>query len=168
MTSLTAPRGKRRPNNLTPEQSAIWLLRNSTHTNDGCLESPLVSNKRGYTQIRIGPVKIAAHRFIYEAVHGPIPDGLLVRHTCDNPACIHPQHLITGTHQDNMQDAVDRRRTTFGERSGRSKLSEQKVHEIKQRLNSGEKPKPIAEDYPVTSANISHINTGRCWRHLNE
>lgn len=51
-----------------------------------------------------------AHRLAYELFVGPIPDGHVVRHACDNPRCINPAHLITGTQRDNVLDAVARNR----------------------------------------------------------
>jgi hypothetical protein len=41
---------------------------------------------------------------------GPIPDGMLVLHTCDNPPCVNPDHLYLGTWKDNMQDRIKRGR----------------------------------------------------------
>ena len=49
-----------------------------------------------------------AHRVAWEEVHGPIPDGLVVRHKCDNRACINVDHLELGTHKDNRHDAARR------------------------------------------------------------
>jgi hypothetical protein len=46
----------------------------------------------------------------YAALTGPIPDGSDVRHDCDNPPCVNPDHLRTGTRSDNMQDCVQRGR----------------------------------------------------------
>ena len=57
------------------------------------------------------PVKLAlAHRYGWELCRGPIPDGMLVLHSCDTPACVRPDHLSLGTNRDNMRDARDKGR----------------------------------------------------------
>ena len=60
---------------------------------------------------RLGLDGARVHRLMWEMHNGPISDGLVVRHRCDNPPCINPNHLEIGTHGQNMQDMVDRGRS---------------------------------------------------------
>jgi len=64
----------------------------------------------GYGQINKGKITYRAHRISYEMFIGPIPDGLLILHSCDNPKCVNPAHLRAGTCQDNTDDMIKRQR----------------------------------------------------------
>ena len=57
-----------------------------------------------------------AHREAYERAYGPIPDGLVVMHSCDTPLCVEPSHLRAGTQSENLHDASARGRTEKGPR----------------------------------------------------
>lgn len=59
--------------------------------------------RRGSTSTRL-----YAHRWVWEAVNGPIPTGMVVRHKCDNRLCYRLSHLELGTVADNNDDARKR------------------------------------------------------------
>ena len=65
----------------------------------------------GYGALNYGSHKPGyAHRFSYLLRHGEIPEGAVVMHTCDTPACVNPNHLQAGSQASNIKDAVSRGR----------------------------------------------------------
>jgi hypothetical protein len=47
-----------------------------------------------------------ASHVAYELTNGPLSDGLIACHTCNNPPCCNPAHLYAGTYADNAHDAI--------------------------------------------------------------
>jgi len=105
---------------------------------------------------------VRAHRVMYECTKGPIPPGMVVRHTCDNPACINPDHLIIGTHKDNSQDMVKRGRQTITRYA--ASLTEEQVRDIKR--NPQMSAKALAAKHGVTQWAIFRIRRGDTWGHI--
>ena len=56
---------------------------------------------------------ISTHRAAGILTYGPIPDGLHVLHTCDNPPCCNPAHLFLGTPQMNTDDMISKGRASW-------------------------------------------------------
>lgn len=75
-----------------------------------CWEWQCARQLNGYGHLSFHGETTSAHRVAYELAHGPIPDGLIICHRCDNPPCCNPAHLFIGTHKDNTQDAVTKGR----------------------------------------------------------
>jgi len=102
----------------------------------------------------------ASHRIAHELVNGIIPDGMLVRHLCDNPRCCNPRHLVAGTHKDNTADAIARDRLARGQRHGKAKLLDDQVIYIRQ---NPEKMtgRALASRFGVTESTISYVRSGR-------
>lgn len=64
----------------------------------------------GYGSVWVEGRTKGAHRHAYELAMGPIQRGLVLLHTCDNPACCNPAHLVPGTTRDNARDRADKHR----------------------------------------------------------
>lgn len=81
-------------------------------TESGCIEWTGAKQPRGYGHIATGEGRetIGTHRAAWIVANGPIPDGMDVCHSCDNPPCCNPQHLFLGTRSENLLDMVDKGR----------------------------------------------------------
>lgn len=80
------------------------------HKTEGCWLWTGRRNEQGYGLFHHARKQHRAHRWIYEATKGPVPEGKYVCHTCDNPSCVRPTHLWAGTPQDNALDMVRKNR----------------------------------------------------------
>ena len=110
--------------------------------------------------------QVAKH--IYEVCFCEIPEGKILRHKCDNPKCINPEHIEVGTVKDNQQDMKKRNRRfrAFGESNGNSILTTEKAIKIKKLINEGHRNKEIAEQFNISSRLISDIRHGNRWSHV--
>ncbi len=121
---------------------------------------------QGYGRIRGRNV---AHRVAWELANGrEVPAGMLVRHRCDNPPCVNPEHLLLGTAADNARDMVERGRSTRGERNHTAKLTAGQVYETRALADQGWCQADIARAYGVSEMNISNIVRRKIWTHLPE
>lgn len=116
------------------------------------------------------PQAVNAHKFAYVVTNGLVPDGLVVRHKCDNPPCCNPDHLLIGTPSDNIRDAIERGRIKplVGEERMRLRnyviahrqFTEADVIAIFLARVQGETATSIARRYSISSRLISLIFAG--------
>lgn len=121
-------------------------------------------NDAGYGMISIGGKWTRAHRASYEMHKGPIPDingkPALLRHRCDTPLCVNPDHLIPGTQVENMKDAAERGRMPRGERHHKCRVSEAKLAAIMADIAAGGKATELAEKHAVSASYIATLRHG--------
>jgi hypothetical protein len=135
---------------------------------NGCIECTSHHKlSTGYYLLMLNHKRKSLHRHVYEEMFGEIPNGLVVRHKCDNRGCINPEHLELGTHQDNMKDMVDRGGSCKGSKNTNALITEEDVKEIRRLAFMGFKRKDICEMYGLKNANtITSIKYGHSWGHV--
>lgn len=123
---------------------------------------------KGYGRVYINGRFAAAHRVAYEIANGAIPDGMLIRHTCDTPPCVEPTHLLVGTQLDNMRDKMERgrHRVQFGESHYRTSLTDEQVTEIRRMRADGFSFKSISDKIGASPTGVAAIANGRRWKHI--
>lgn len=139
---------------------------------------------------------VQAHRLAWTLTNGPIPDGLLICHTCDNPPCQRGEHHFPGSYADNRHDSDKKGRSAVGERhpfrlnpglaahgdrngsrvhpemrqrgeaSPWAKLTESEVIAIRESAAAGESPQAIAARVGVSLGAVKHVIARRDWRHV--
>jgi hypothetical protein len=119
----------------------------------------------GYGVVRLGGKIERAHRVAYEAAHGSIPEGQVVCHSCDNTACVNPDHLFVGTQADNIKDKQFKKRQTSGEKVWSSKLTQEQAMVIKYR-RIGVPVAYVSKEFGISPSQVSGIRRGRYWAHI--
>jgi len=147
---------------------AIFLKMLAAET-DECIVWPY-GKQHAYGQIvKPDGAMIRIHREAYRLTKGPIPDGQLICHSCDNPPCFNPRHLFAGTNQDNQTDMANKGRSTRGVVNPRALLTPDDVRQIRQLYQAGSRkhgPMILGQMFGVSKWAIRHIIKGRNWREV--
>lgn len=137
----------------------------------GCIEWQGSKFVRYYGRSYINGRQATASRVSYTMFVGPIPEGLHILHSCDNPPCVNPAHLRPGTSKENMQEREQkgRRKAAKGSGHGMSKLTEDDIREIRKTFRSGSVEfgaRGLAKKFKVDPSMVYLIISNKNWRHV--
>lgn len=178
------------PPGLTEKQASKFWSR--VDKQDGCWEWQGYIRKNGYGAFNpVGSTSpILSHRLAYMLSIGPIPDGLVICHHCDNRRCCRPDHLFVGTRAENNHDMQRKGRCASGdnnglrrhpernpmflypekaammrgENNGNSKLSWPQVEAIRKQFSEGRTKIAIAREFSVSHRTVRSIIGGETWK----
>lgn len=140
-----------------------------------CWNHKVMAGKK-YGSIYVSGRNVAAHRFSWELQVGSIPNGLLVLHKCDNPACVRPDHLFLGTHKDNVHDMLNKGRGNplVGSKHQNSKLTERAVIFMRKNYITGKDRsftgnlRELAGKFNVSKMTALNAIRGKTWTHVKQ
>jgi len=170
------------------DEMRFWEKVNIRGPND-CWEWTACRIKAGYGQFWLRNKMVLAHRIAWTLENGQIPDGegyhgLCVCHTCDNPCCVNSSHLFLGTISDNNHDRDSKGRgnqargdkngarlhpelVTRGEYRWNSKLTEDKVRELRSRYAAGGVTCiSLAREFGVSRQTANDAVLRKIWSHV--
>jgi hypothetical protein len=143
-------------------ESKVYNAIDGCHYWTGCL------NKLGYGEFYFNRLVCKAHRAAFRIYKGDIPDGLQVLHSCDNRACVNPDHLFLGTAKDNMIDMTKKGRHCLvkGSLNGRAKLTEVDVFLIREAIQDGCSREVIMKHFHIDRSTVNNIVRRKLWKHI--
>lgn len=137
---------------------------------DECWEWTAHRNKNGYGSFYFDGGPKWAHRVSWLLAHGEAPVAC-VCHTCDNPACVNPGHLFSGTHAENMADRVAKGRAKrsaakWDRRGGNNPnavLSASSVRLMRTLSSLGASQRELAAAFGVGRTTVRRAVSGETW-----
>jgi hypothetical protein len=150
---------------LSDDDIATFWIRVQINGPDECWPWTAGKTGAGYGAFWLSGKVLQAHRIAYALTHGPIPDGVIIRHkVCDNPPCVNPKHLAPGSHADNKADSTAQNRHLHGERHPMTPLTAADVIALREAHVAGARPGDLARQYGISATAIINILKGRTWR----
>lgn len=135
----------------------------SREAGSGCWIWQLAVGSHGYGATRIpGAPKASvttASRLAFRAWNGELAIGEEPRHTCHNKLCCNPDHLVRGSHRDNVDDSA-----AAGHLA--RKLTPELVRRVREMSASGGTLRGIAAKVGVCSKTVWQVLTGKTWTHV--
>lgn len=152
---------------MKPPSFEVRFWRRVEKSEGGCWNWIGGKDSDGYGAIWFRGTMDRAHRVSWEMANGRSPGKLMVLHRCDNPACVNPEHLFTGTARDNAADCVSKGRNWNppGEFHPRAKLKNEQADEIRFLRRSGISCGALARHYGLHRTTITRITQRITYKH---
>lgn len=180
---MTIKKTKKIPELTEKYSIRFWSKATLTANPDMCWNWYRSKNSAGYGGFGIGKVVFRVNRVAYFLTYKIDPMGLCVCHTCDNRACVNPNHLFLGTDQDNTDDMIRKGRSATpkgkplpsywgktkirGEAHINAKLTDIKVSQIIKLYSKGNiTHDSLSKKFGVSIAVIHNVIKGKAWKHL--
>ena len=190
---ILEPRKTRRKR---PVADRLWEKVDKSGGPDACWPYLDFRDSNGYGSFKLDGAGKRAHRIAWAITSGPIPDGMFVCHSCDNPPCCNPTHLWLGTSAENTRDRHQKgrdakgpthgtvtrpernargdrhgsrlhpERVVRGERSHNAKLTDEIVRDIRHMHASGVRIIRLSERYDVSPGTIDFVVRRKTWAHV--
>lgn len=141
---------------------------------EGCWLWTSATVGKGYGDLTFQRRHQLAHRFAWQLATGrTIPAGRVVRHRCDNPPCVRPDHLELGTAAQNVRDSYERRRrtgntVTRGTARPNAVLTDELVAEMRRAARTGRSITSIAKALGIAHSTAHRAIRGFGWPHVSE
>lgn len=166
-----------------PPEVRFWAKVDKSDA-DGCWTWTAARDRDGYGHFKFERRMWRAPRWIFNQTQDePLADDELVRHTCDNPPCVRPEHLVRGDAVLNSRDLVERDRSAKGDKhgshlkpetrrrgtnNGSARLTDEQVIDIRRQYADGATQLALAALFKVSQPLISQIVRRKVWTHLEE
>ena len=97
------------------------------------------------------------------------------RHTCDNRACVNPNHIIEGSAADNSADMIERNRQARGELCAAAKMTEEQARDCIKNYRADKQSgrlygslERLAVKHNLSKQLVYRCVSGKSWRHLQD
>lgn len=151
---------------VTRPEYAVRFWNRVARSECGCW--PWMSAKDPHGYGRYTEARVQAHRIAWAFDHGVPSSETVIRHTCDNPPCCNPAHLVAGSQADNMHDMIQRGRkaSTSGSRHARARMVETDVRWARLMHKDGMSPTILAKLFSVSVDNMTKTLSGAQWKNV--